>query len=197
METVDVKPIEPTTKDIKRDLVRLYIEAANTKNTFYAALHKAEALAGTIKDLEDLYGIENLPVELKLDTVKDELIAGVKDITDRLAFIEDFVVSSKELAAQLKEDFTDDEEMPEEEWDYSEWDDPVEDERFEEVDFSDVDEWDNLDWDEPEDIAVDIDADIVEEDYTGLPEERTTHLEYVDEDPADGKAVLPKNISKE
>lgn len=35
-----------------------------------------------------------------------------------------------------------------------------------------------------------------EEDYTGTPEERTTHLEYVDDDVTDGKAVLPKNITK-
>jgi len=39
--------------------------------------------------------------------------------------------------------------------------------------------------------------EIINEDYTGTPEERTTHLEYVDEDPCDGEAVLPKNISKE
>lgn len=35
-----------------------------------------------------------------------------------------------------------------------------------------------------------------EEDYTGTPEERTTHLEYVDNDVTDSKAVLPKNITK-
>ena len=35
-----------------------------------------------------------------------------------------------------------------------------------------------------------------EEDYTGTPEERTTHLEYADNDVTDGKAVLPKNITK-
>ena len=36
--------------------------------------------------------------------------------------------------------------------------------------------------------------DEVEEGYKGTPEERTTHLEYVDDDPTDGKAVLPDNI---
>lgn len=36
----------------------------------------------------------------------------------------------------------------------------------------------------------------VEEDYTGLPEERTDHLEYVDDNPTDGKFKLPKNITK-
>lgn len=34
------------------------------------------------------------------------------------------------------------------------------------------------------------------EDYTGTPEIRTTHLEYEDKDVTDGKAVLPKNITK-
>lgn len=35
------------------------------------------------------------------------------------------------------------------------------------------------------------------EGYTGNPAERTTHLEYEDKDPADGKAVLPDNIEKQ
>ena len=37
----------------------------------------------------------------------------------------------------------------------------------------------------------------VEEGYTGNPAERTTHLEYTDDDPTDGKAVLPDNIEKQ
>lgn len=37
----------------------------------------------------------------------------------------------------------------------------------------------------------------VEEGYTGNPAERTTHLEYTDDNPADGKAVLPDNIEKQ
>ena len=37
----------------------------------------------------------------------------------------------------------------------------------------------------------------VEEGYKGTPEERTTHLEYTDDDPTDGKAVLPNNIEKQ
>lgn len=37
----------------------------------------------------------------------------------------------------------------------------------------------------------------VEEGYKGTPEERTTHLEYADDDPTDGKAVLPSNIEKQ
>jgi len=37
----------------------------------------------------------------------------------------------------------------------------------------------------------------VEEGYTGNPAERTTHLEYEDKDPTDGKAVLPDNIEKQ
>ncbi len=37
----------------------------------------------------------------------------------------------------------------------------------------------------------------VEEGYKGTPEERTTHLEYTDDDPIDGKAVLPDNIEKQ
>ena len=36
-----------------------------------------------------------------------------------------------------------------------------------------------------------------EEGYTGNPAERTTHLEYTDDDPTDGKAVLPDNIEKQ
>ncbi len=36
-----------------------------------------------------------------------------------------------------------------------------------------------------------------EEGYTGNPAERTTHLEYTDDNPADGKAVLPDNIEKQ
>jgi len=39
--------------------------------------------------------------------------------------------------------------------------------------------------------------DEVEEDYTGTPEIRTTHLEYEDKDPTDGKAVLPDNLGEE
>ena len=39
--------------------------------------------------------------------------------------------------------------------------------------------------------------DDVEEGYKGTPEERTTHLEYTDDDPTDGKAVLPDNIEKQ
>ena len=38
--------------------------------------------------------------------------------------------------------------------------------------------------------------DAVEEDYTGTPEERTTHLEYTDDNVTDGKVKLPKNITK-
>lgn len=38
--------------------------------------------------------------------------------------------------------------------------------------------------------------EILEEDYTGTPEERTDHLEYVDDNPTDDKFKLPKNISK-
>ncbi len=37
----------------------------------------------------------------------------------------------------------------------------------------------------------------VDEGYTGNPAERTTHLEYTDDDPTDGKAVLPNNIEKQ
>lgn len=37
----------------------------------------------------------------------------------------------------------------------------------------------------------------VEEGYKGTPEERTTHLEYTDDDPTDGKAVIPNNIEKQ
>ena len=36
-----------------------------------------------------------------------------------------------------------------------------------------------------------------DEGYTGNPAERTTHLEYTDDNPADGKAVLPDNIEKQ
>lgn len=39
--------------------------------------------------------------------------------------------------------------------------------------------------------------DEVEEDYSGTPEIRTTHLEYEDKDPTDGKAVLPDNLGEE
>ena len=35
------------------------------------------------------------------------------------------------------------------------------------------------------------------EGYKGTPAERTTHLEYTDDDPTDGKAVLPDNIEKQ
>jgi len=34
------------------------------------------------------------------------------------------------------------------------------------------------------------------EDFTGTPEIRTTHLEYEDKDPTDGKAVLPDNLGE-
>ena len=52
-------------------------------------------------------------------------------------------------------------------------------------------------WKEPSDSeVVSIEAP-VEEGYTGNPAERTTHLEYTDENPADGKAVLPDNIEKQ
>ena len=44
-------------------------------------------------------------------------------------------------------------------------------------------------WEEPKEEAV--------EGYTGNPAERTTHLEYTDDDPTDGKAVLPDNIEKQ
>lgn len=40
-------------------------------------------------------------------------------------------------------------------------------------------------------------AGAVVEGYTGNPAERTTHLEYTDDDPTDGKAVLPDNIEKQ
>lgn len=36
----------------------------------------------------------------------------------------------------------------------------------------------------------------VEEDYTGNPEERTDHLDYVDDNPTDNKFKFPKNITK-
>lgn len=39
-------------------------------------------------------------------------------------------------------------------------------------------------------------VDSVEEDYTGNPEERTTHLDYTDDVPADDKFPMPKNITK-
>ena len=39
-------------------------------------------------------------------------------------------------------------------------------------------------------------VDKVEEDYTGNPEERTDHLEYVDDNPTDDKFKFPKNITK-
>jgi len=38
---------------------------------------------------------------------------------------------------------------------------------------------------------------ITDEGYKGTPEERTTHLEYTDNDPTDGEAVLPDNIAKQ
>lgn len=41
------------------------------------------------------------------------------------------------------------------------------------------------------------DDDVVIEDYTGTPEERTDHLDYVDDNLFDYKAKLPKNISKD
>lgn len=46
------------------------------------------------------------------------------------------------------------------------------------------------------DCGVTLADEDVDEDYTGTPEERTTHLEYTDKDVTDGKAVLPKNITK-
>ena len=39
-------------------------------------------------------------------------------------------------------------------------------------------------------------VDKVEEDYTGNPEERTDHLDYVDDNPTDDKFKFPKNITK-
>lgn len=73
-------------------------------------------------------------------------------------------------------------------------------------------EWDELDWDDNKDLEEDVDlGDIrlvriptglkvveesISEDFTGTPEERTDHLEYVDDDPTDGKFKLPKNITK-
>ena len=36
----------------------------------------------------------------------------------------------------------------------------------------------------------------VDEDYTGNPEERTDHLDYVDDNPTDDKFKFPKNITK-
>lgn len=36
----------------------------------------------------------------------------------------------------------------------------------------------------------------VDEDYTGNPEERTDHLDYVDDNPIDNKFKFPKNITK-
>ena len=39
--------------------------------------------------------------------------------------------------------------------------------------------------------------DTIEEGYTGNPAERTTHLEYTDDDPTNGEAVLPKAIEKQ
>lgn len=39
-------------------------------------------------------------------------------------------------------------------------------------------------------------VDKVKEDYTGSPEERTDHLDYVDDNPTDDKFKFPKNITK-
>ena len=53
----------------------------------------------------------------------------------------------------------------------------------------------------PSEVAAKLDAYAaslgVDEGYKGTPEERTTHLEYTDDNPADGKAVLPDNIEKQ
>lgn len=68
----------------------------------------------------------------------------------------------------------------------------------EEEELDDVD-WDDLDWpdiDEPRILSI-SEVEDFDEDYTGLPEIRTTHLEYEDKDPCDGEAVLPKNISED
>ena len=52
-----------------------------------------------------------------------------------------------------------------------------------------------------EDLEVELDSYTVsknvDEGYKGTPAERTTHLEYTDDNPADGKAVLPNNIEKQ
>ena len=48
-----------------------------------------------------------------------------------------------------------------------------------------------------EDIPMENPEEDLPEGYTGNPAERTTHLEYIDDDPADGKAVLPDNIEKQ
>ena len=42
-----------------------------------------------------------------------------------------------------------------------------------------------------------LNEEATEEGYKGTPAERTTHLEYTDDNPADGKAVLPDNIEKQ
>ena len=50
---------------------------------------------------------------------------------------------------------------------------------------------------DPEEIASYQDWEYgVREDYTGNPEERTDHLDYVDDNPTDGKFKFPKNITK-
>ena len=53
----------------------------------------------------------------------------------------------------------------------------------------------------PSEIEAKLDAFAaslgVEEGYTGNPAERTTHLEYTDDNPTDGKAILPDNIEKQ
>ena len=48
-----------------------------------------------------------------------------------------------------------------------------------------------------EDIPMENPEENLPEGYTGNPAERTTHLEYTDDDPTDGKAVLPDNIEKQ
>ena len=47
-----------------------------------------------------------------------------------------------------------------------------------------------------EELEADAKALDVEEDYTGNPEERTDHLDYVDDNPTDDKFKFPKNITK-
>lgn len=55
----------------------------------------------------------------------------------------------------------------------------------------DTDDYDILD----EDTWEIIDR-VLDEDYTGNPEERTDHLDYVDDNPTDDKFKFPKNITK-
>jgi hypothetical protein len=60
-----------------------------------------------------------------------------------------------------------------------------------------IDKKDYLDLPSLEKINESLKEEVEEEDFTGTPEERTTHLDYVDPDPTDEKAVLPDNITKE